>query len=107
MSLREALPNKKSLQVTIEYDKGPVMQISIVLRTFTILLLEASSETRLFRHLSDYVFGVRIFENTKSIEGHLFLFKILKINRDFKNAAKKFFDSEIIASELVSLNFFH
>ena len=29
------------------------------LGTFTILLVEASSETGLFRHLSDYVFGVR------------------------------------------------
>ena len=35
------------------------------LGTFTMLLLEGSSETGLFRHLSDYVFGVRNFENTK------------------------------------------
>ena len=54
---------------------------------FTILLLEASSETVLFRHLSDYAFGVRNFENTKSMSG-IFFWKCSKLNLDFKNASK-------------------
>ena len=54
---------------------------------FTILLVQDSSETGLFRHLSDYVFGVRNFENAKSIRV-LFCFKMLKFNLDFQMAAK-------------------
>ena len=76
------------------------------LRTFTMLLFEGSSETGLFRHLYDNVFGVRNFGNTKSIRV-IFCFKIFKFNLDFKNEAKKWikvFVSEIIASELVLLN---
>ena len=46
--------------------------------TFTMLLFEESSETGLFRHLSDHVFGFRNFGNTKSMRV-IFLFKILKI----------------------------
>ena len=34
---------------------------------FTKLLLDASSETRLFRHLSNHVFGVRNFRSRKSM----------------------------------------
>ena len=52
-----------------------------------MLLLEGSSETGLFRHLSDYVFGVRNFENTKSMRV-IFFFKYLKFQLDFKNAAR-------------------
>ena len=59
MSIRETFSNSISLPVTNEYDKGAVMKISTVLSTFTTLLVEASSEMGLFRHLSDYVFGVR------------------------------------------------
>ena len=57
------------------------------LGTFTILLVEASSETWLFRHLSDYVFGGRNFENTKSLRV-IFYSKCLKSNLDLKNAVK-------------------
>ena len=67
MSIRETFSNSISLPVTNEYDKGAVMKISTVLSTFTTLLVEASSEMGLFRHLSDYVFGVRNFDNTKSM----------------------------------------
>ena len=73
----------------------------------TILLLQASSEMEPFRHLSDYVFGVCNFENTKSMRVILFfkMFKIETTSQKYsKGAEKKVFDSEIIASQLVSLN---
>ena len=56
---------------------------------FTMLLVEMSSETKLFRHLSNHVFGVRIFGNTKSMRV-AFLSKFSKINAALKNAAKSF-----------------
>ena len=56
--------------------------------TFNILLFEASSETRLFRHLSDYVFGVRNFENTKAMRLILF-FKMFKVQTKFQKCSKK------------------
>ena len=40
--------------------------------------LYSSSETRLFRHLSDYVFGVRNFENTNSMRV-IFFFRRFKL----------------------------
>ena len=52
-----------------------------------MLLVEGSSETGLFRRLSDYVFGIRNFESTKSMRVNLYS-KILKFNVDFKNSAK-------------------
>ena len=74
------------------------------LRTFTMLLVEGSSETRLFRRLSDHVFGVRKFGNTKSMRV-IFFFKKFKIYCGFQKCTKKLrkslFFSEIIASELV------
>ena len=48
------------------------------LGTFTISLVEASSKTGLFRHLSDYVFGVRNFEIRKFMRV-LFCPKLIKI----------------------------
>ena len=66
------------------------------LGTFTILLVEASSERRLFRHLSDYVFSVRNSENTKSMSV-IFVSKCLKFNIDFKNSQT---DSEKISGFL-------
>ena len=53
------------------------------LGTFTILLDDRSSETRIFRHLSDYVFGVRNFKNTKCMR-----VTFLEIKIDLKNEAK-------------------
>ena len=50
-----------------------------------MLLVEGSSNTRLFRHLSDYVFGVRNFEN---ILRSSFYKKSLKFKLDFRNAAQ-------------------
>ena len=66
------------MPATYEYDKGAVMQISTVLGHVTILLVEASSQTAFFKPLSDYVFGVRNIENTKSMRV-MFLFKMFKI----------------------------
>ena len=54
------------------------------LGTFPKLLVEPSCETGLFRHLSDDLFEVRNYENTKAMRVIVF-FKMLKI---FKNAAK-------------------
>ena len=58
------------------------------LSTFTILLVEASSETGLYKHLSDYDFGVRNFENTKAMRVIFFL-KRSKLQLDFRKAAQK------------------
>ena len=57
--------------------------------TFTMLLFEGSSETGLFRHLSDHVFGVHNFGNTNSMRV-IFFFKILKICAWFQKCNKKF-----------------
>ena len=59
------------------------------LGTFVLLLVEASSETGLFRHLSDYVFGVRNFENTKPMKVICFS-KHSKFQLHFKKAAKNY-----------------
>ena len=48
------------------------------LGTFTILLVEGSSEMGFFRHLYNHVFGVHNFRNTKSMR-IIFFFKMLKI----------------------------
>ena len=48
------------------------------LGTFAIMLIEASSEAGLFRHLSDYVFGVPNFEKKKSMM-LIFSFKMFKV----------------------------
>ena len=55
--------------------------------TFTILLLEGSSATGLFRHLSNHVFGVFNSGNRKAVRLN-FLFKIFKIWSSFKKAVK-------------------
>ena len=57
------------------------------LGTFTILLVEACSETGIFRHLSDYLFRIRSFENTKAVTV-IFFSKSSKFNIDLKNAGK-------------------
>ena len=55
--------------------------------TFTMLLVERSSETGVFRHLSDHVFGVRNFGNTKSLRV-IFFSKYFKFNLDSENAPR-------------------
>ena len=57
------------------------------LGTFTMLLVKESSETGLFRRLSDHVFGVRNFGNTKSMKSiKSFFSKHLKFIVVFENA---------------------
>ena len=55
--------------------------------TFSMLLVEGSSPTGHFRHLSTHDFGLRNFRNTKAMRV-IFFSRCLKINLDFKNAAK-------------------
>ena len=55
--------------------------------TFTMLLFQGSSQTALFRHLSNHVFAVRNLRNTKATRV-MFFRKCLKINIDLKNAWK-------------------
>ena len=57
------------------------------LGTFTILLLEASSKTGLFRHLSGYIFRVRVFEDTKSMR-NIFLFRMFRFSSTFQKWIK-------------------
>ena len=77
------------------------------LGTFTMLLVEESSEKLLCRHSSNHLFGVRNFGNTKVMRA-IFLFERFKISATFQKSSKKwrktFFFFEMIASELVSLN---
>ena len=74
---------------------------------FTMLLVERSSKTGLFRHLSNHVFGVRNSGNTKALRVIFFFQNIqtlMEISKEQKNIEKTFVVFEIIASELVSLN---
>ena len=71
-----------------------------------MLLVDGSSETGLFRHLSNHVFGVRNFGNTKSMtvifsQKVQDLIYIWKMDEEIEET---FFVSEISASELVALN---
>ena len=52
---------------------------------FTMLLVERSSETGLFRHLSDHVLGVRNLKSTSALSV-IFFKKYAKFILDFKNA---------------------
>ena len=76
--------------------------------TFTMLLVKGSSETGLFRHLSDQVFGDRNFRNTKSM-GFIICLKILKIYFRFRKCSKKlrksfFFRDNCIWTGIVKLS---
>ena len=62
MSMRETFSNQINLAVINEYDQGAVMLISTVLRHIYPVGCRRATETKLFRHLSDHVFGVRISE---------------------------------------------
>ena len=56
--------------------------------TFTILLVEASSQTGLSRHLSDCVFGL-VSTKIQKLWGSSFFSKRSKFQLDFKKAVKK------------------
>ena len=89
MSIRDTFSNINSLPVTNEYDKGAVMEVSTVPGHVKMLLVEWSSETGLFRHLSNHVFRACIFGNIKAVTV-IFLFKIFKIYCRFQKVSKKF-----------------
>ena len=59
------------------------------LTPFTMLLVEMTSEKRLFRHLSNHVLGVRNFGNTKSMTV-IFFFNMFKIYSRFQKCKKQF-----------------
>ena len=56
---------------------------------FTILLVEASSDTGLFRHLSNHVLRNPQVEKYISSEGHLFFLKMFKLESKFRKCYKK------------------
>ena len=58
------------------------------LGTFTVLLVEGSTETEIFRDFSRHVFGVRNFGNAESMRVIFFL-KIFKIWARFQKSCKK------------------
>ena len=66
-----------------------------------MLVVQGSSETGLFRHLSNHVFGKSEVKKYIVYEGHLFF-------HNLKNAKKKshklFFVCEIIATENVAIS---
>ena len=75
---------------------------------FTILLVEGFSEMGHFRHLANHVLGAHNFGNISAMRVTFFfenvqnLILIPKLKK--KNFLKEFFVSEIIGSELVTLN---
>ena len=75
---------------------------------FTMLLLEGSTQTGLFRHFVTKFFGVRKFKNGSPVKVIFFFWKILKIEPRFpkcnKEMRKCFFVSQIISSEDVTIN---
>ena len=81
-----------STQVTWQWSinmiKGLWCRFKQCLGICPILFLEGSSETGLFRHLSDYVFRVRNFKNKKSMRLMIFL-KMFQISSRFQKCSKK------------------
>ena len=78
------------------------------LGTFTKVLVDGSSDTWLFRHLSNYVFRVRNFGNTKAVRV-IFFFQLYKIEFRFQNSAKNseksfFFWENCISIGIVKLS---
>ena len=82
MSIRKTYCNLIALAVINKDDKGAVVQIY---GPFKIFLVDGSSETELFGHLSNHVFGVRNFRDTRYMMASFFR----KINVDSKNSKKK------------------
>ena len=82
--LGQTFSNSISCAIILDYNKGAVVQC---LGPFTMLLLEGSSETELFRHLSNHVFRSLYFWKYISYEGHVFS-KFSELEIDFKNEEK-------------------
>ena len=83
MSIRDTFSKSIVCQWSINIIKVLWCRFEKCLRVFTMLLVDGSSETWLFRHLPNHVFGVRHFGNTKSMSV-IFCFKIVKFKLDFK-----------------------
>ena len=66
------------------------------LARFTMLLVERSSETELFRHLSNHVFGVCKLVNTKAVREIFFLKYSKDLHKMQQKFEKEFFVSKII-----------
>ena len=70
-------PTQLNWKWTLNMIKGLWFRVQQCLETFTMLLVEGSSQTGLSRHLYDYVYGIRNFGNTKSLRA-IFSDKIFK-----------------------------
>ena len=107
MSTRETFSTPIALTAISKCGKTAMIQISTILWPFTMLLVEGSSETRFFRRLSNHVFKVHNFENTKSMR-FVFFFQNVQnlsfISKMQQKIRKTFFISHKIAPELVSFN---
>ena len=86
MSIRGTFPDSIDLVVTIEYDKGDIMQICTVLGHVYQVTFERMLWNRLCRHLSNYFSGVHNYENTKAMRV-IFFSKRSKFELDFKKVA--------------------
>ena len=100
--MRETFCNPMDLAVINQYAKCAMMLITTVLRTVTMLLLEGSSETGVFRDFSDHVFGGRNLGNPKSMRV-IFFFVILKSYSWFQKCSTKL-NFEIIWTYIVQLS---
>ena len=72
-----------------------------------MLLVQGSSQTGLFRHLSNRAFRNPLVRKYVTYEGHLVLKNaqnLIQISKVQKNVEKKLFVYEISSSELVALN---
>ena len=75
-----------------------------------MLLVEVSSETGFFIHLSNHIFRSPSVQKYISYEGHIFFenvqnwIYISKLQKKKKKKQKKFLLSEIIASQYVAIN---
>ena len=78
MSIRETLSDSIALAVINNFDQGAVAHISTVFGPVSMFLAEGATETGLFRHSYNHVFGVRNFGNTKSMSAIVFstMFKL-------------------------------
>ena len=105
--MRETFCNPMDLAVINQYAKCAMMLITTVLRTVTMLLLEGSSETGVFRDFSDHVFGGRNLGNPKSMRV-IFFFVILKSYSWFQCSTKLrknfFFRDNFIWTYIVQLS---
>ena len=87
MSIRETFTNSIPFAVINEYDKGALMQISTMLGHVNHIAYGSICELDIFTHLSDYVFRVRNFENTKSMRV-TFFWKMVKIKSRLQKCSK-------------------